>query len=473
MLPLFSTPPAPAPTSSPAPPAAPATTGPTHTAADAAMEAHLSHWFSAAHFDWMALHGINAVRLPLGWWDVLEPPELPDAGSGKAWARMAPGPTPGLAAIGRVLDWAAERQMSVLLDLHGGPGGQNGKDHSGCAGVAEWHLFSVNNSLAVVRRLMERFGNHDALWGIELLNEPGDLYTAPTEDAMRPELLRYYEEAYDIVRAHRVDVVLVFCVLYWFDFWAWASELREPRFYNVALDVHMYTAFDGFTAATAEDKIVQAARGFGCRILQHQSHHPMVVGEWALAVDPGGARVTQAFVDAQMLAFSSALGSYFWTFKMDADAEMAERGEGGTKIGPSPQWDFTKAMDATPNIQPDGQPSTYLFPDLAKHFTGAPDAPTLAQILSSRVRSLPRQPPPPLSLHHLPRASDEDACPACPYVSPTGLVLLSGAILVSCVVCCLCCVRTSRRRRRQSQRRHTRAVQMAMAARNPLAAPLI
>lgn len=105
----------------------------TVTVADSAMRAHLETWISAAHFDWMASHGVNSVRLPLGWWDVLLPSELPDAGDGKAWAKLAPGPAPALAAIGRVLDWAAERSISVLLDLHGGPGGQNGKDHSGCA----------------------------------------------------------------------------------------------------------------------------------------------------------------------------------------------------------------------------------------------------------------------------------------------------------------------------------------------------
>ena len=41
----------------------------------------------------------------------------------------------------------------MLLDLHGAPGGQNGKEHSGCAGRAEWHRYSIDNSLAVARLL--------------------------------------------------------------------------------------------------------------------------------------------------------------------------------------------------------------------------------------------------------------------------------------------------------------------------------
>ena len=89
----------------------------------------------------------------------------------------------------------------MLLDLHGAPGGQNGKEHSGCAGRAEWHRYSIDNSLAVarlldagadaalrshhgtpsspcdplqLRRLMDEVGEHPALWGVELLNEPGE-----------------------------------------------------------------------------------------------------------------------------------------------------------------------------------------------------------------------------------------------------------------------------------------------------------
>lgn len=444
----------------------------THEGAQAAMEAHVASWIGEEHFEWMARRGINAVRLPLGWWDVLNPEELPDPGHSRAWSEMAPGPRPAIEAIQRVLDWAEQRSISVLLDLHGGPGGQNGKDHSGCVGVAEWHLFSVNNSLAVVQRLLELFGEHSALWGIELLNEPGDLSSAPMEDAIRPALLDYYERAYALIRRTRPDVAVVFCVLYWFDFWAWADELREPLYYNVYLDVHMYTAFDGFTAATPDETVVAAARGFGCRLLQHGFHHPPLVGEWALAVDATASKVTQSFVDAQLCAFGSSFGHFFWTLQMDADAEMAERAPDGTKIGPSPQWDLTKALDATPNTAPDGVASPYAFPDLARHFRGESDAPTLEQIRAGATRP-PAPRPRPQPLLALPSATAPDELPPCPYISPTGVALLCGALGLSFVAACFgafagvrTCVRQRAERRRQLSKR-------AMAEHNPLASPLI
>jgi hypothetical protein len=71
------------------------------------------------------------------------------------------------------------------------------------------------------------------------------------------------------------------------DYWAWADDLREPSYYNVVLDVHLYTAFDGFQATTPNETIVRAAQAFGCRLLRHAFHHPTIVGEWSLATGRG------------------------------------------------------------------------------------------------------------------------------------------------------------------------------------------
>jgi len=422
------------------------------------MEEHLSTFLTEADFDWMASHGVNAVRVPLGWWNVLHASELPDPGTSKAWTSFAPSPEVSMAAIGQVLDWAADRSMSVLLDLHGGPGGQNGKDHSGCHGVAEWHEHSVNNSLLVISALMERFGDHDALWGVELLNEPGDLSTAPLEDEMRPKLVQYYEAAYAIIRSHRPDVAVVFCVLYWFDFWAWAGQLREPRYFNVVTDYHMYTAFDGFDGDSPDSMVEDAARAFGCRLMQHAYHHPAVVGEWALAVDRWGQKVKQGYVDAQLTSYNSSLGSYFWTYVMDSDAGMAEWGITGTKpsgadrwdtVGPSPQWDFTVADEERPNERGEFR-SHYDFPNLRKWYPSAPGAPSLEQLRAGTPVGAGHGllPPPPIT--DLPRAEhlNPDPVPPCGYVSPTGVALLAAALIAwvglalwGCVSCCTRCCR--------------------------------
>lgn len=323
--------------------------------AESKLRGHLDPdrgWIRECHFDWMVDHGINTVRVPLGWWNVLTYEELGEVGDSLAWQPLPPtDPNVSLATIDRVFEWAESRGMRVLLDLHGGPGSQNGKDHSGCHILrdADWHKHSYRASLDVIRRLMARYGRSHALWGVELLNEPGDM-DGPTEKAMRHHLRAYYEDAYQIVRGVSDSVKVVFNVLYWWDYWAWASQLREPEYHNVILDMHLYTAFEGFTASTSDATILRAAHNFHCRCMAHAYHHPIIIGEWSLAIDLEAKKVTQAYADAQLTAFKASLGWFFWNLKMDPHAPLAMRSETGAPIGSSPQWDLIKAVDAARSL---------------------------------------------------------------------------------------------------------------------------
>ena len=73
-------------------------------------------------FEWMKNHGINTVRLPIGFWAVIHHPPYPYA----------------KAALERALQMAQLHHIDVLVDLHGAPGSQNGWDHSGHAGALNW-----------------------------------------------------------------------------------------------------------------------------------------------------------------------------------------------------------------------------------------------------------------------------------------------------------------------------------------------
>ena len=79
-------------------------------------------------------------------------------------------------------------------------------------------------------------------------------------------------------------------------------------------------------------------------------------------------QVTQGFANAQLNAFRASIGWYFWQLKMDPDSPLSEY-HNGTRIGPSPQWDFTKAVDGVPN-----EGSSYVFPNLRRYMHTAPDA---------------------------------------------------------------------------------------------------
>ena len=75
------------------------------------------HYWTESDFDIIKEEGMNVVRLPFSYFEMLN-----DDGSLK--------PT----AFNR-MDWfieeARKRELYVILDMHGAPGSQNGKDHSG------------------------------------------------------------------------------------------------------------------------------------------------------------------------------------------------------------------------------------------------------------------------------------------------------------------------------------------------------
>jgi glucan 1,3-beta-glucosidase len=98
--------------------------------------------------------GLNAVRIPVGYWAV----DVRD------YEPYVSGQYPYLI---RAVQWARELGLQVLIDLHGAPGSQNGNDHSGLIGPILFPSNSSNadRSVAVLRNLTEEFSG-DVYGGI-------------------------------------------------------------------------------------------------------------------------------------------------------------------------------------------------------------------------------------------------------------------------------------------------------------------
>jgi glucan 1,3-beta-glucosidase len=141
----------------------------------------LDSMIKASDFAEMQQLGVNFVRVPLGWWNVYDMPDCPNAPEADS-LRMCNlksilmshwGYRP---YIDRIMTYARNYGIKVLLDLHGAPGSQNGASHSGCSvngfyWDTEWNK---ENSINAVRALSEICrANMDSCYGVEVLNEPG------------------------------------------------------------------------------------------------------------------------------------------------------------------------------------------------------------------------------------------------------------------------------------------------------------
>jgi len=151
------------------------------------LQRHRDTFITEADFTWIADHGLNAVRLPVGYWCYGDEP--PYIGC--------------LEYIDRAFSWAKKHKLGILLDLHGAPGSQNGHDHSGHIGSKDWGKpANVEKTLHILEKLAERYGKHPALIGIELLNEPSIRLG-------KRHLRKFYETAEALIRPRCADSVAI------------------------------------------------------------------------------------------------------------------------------------------------------------------------------------------------------------------------------------------------------------------------
>jgi glucan 1,3-beta-glucosidase len=145
--------------------------------------------------------GLNAIRVPIGYWAV-------DARSDEPYVT---GQYPYLI---QAVQWSREFGFQIMIDLHGAPGSQNGQDNSGLIGPVLFPSNSSNSdrSLDVLRNLTEEFSQDiygGAVTAIELLNEP----RLDDENFPMSQLKEFYDDGVEVVSSasvgsNPIDIVI-------------------------------------------------------------------------------------------------------------------------------------------------------------------------------------------------------------------------------------------------------------------------
>ncbi|MQL96584.1 hypothetical protein Taro_029262 [Colocasia esculenta] len=191
------------------------------------LRTHRSNFITAEDFGFLFHHGINTVRIPVGWWIAQDPnPPAPLIGG-------------SLVALDRAFSWAQTYNIRCIIDLHAAPGSQNGMEHSASRdGSADWALSSeyISQSLDVIEFLISRYVNHSALLGIELLNEPS-VSAVPLD-----VLVSYYMKGYQIIRRYSSTAYVIICQRIGN---ADPVELYQANIgtSNIVVDLHYYNLF--------------------------------------------------------------------------------------------------------------------------------------------------------------------------------------------------------------------------------------
>lgn len=268
--------------------------------------------------------------------------------------------------LDNALVWAKHYNISVLIDLHTAPMGQNGFDNGGIQGVCKWSQTpdEIEFVLSVLERLAMRYGHHEALMGIQIINEPITEHMWQVMNVPKrfpphdPKLAQgsapnslsflrdFYLEAYERINKHLgLDKQVVFHD--GFELLAWQDFMTDKHKYpNVILDTHQYlmmaeaegceqklTGYLDYLEQTLKPQYLEACKA-----------HKVICGEWCLfnslacGYDTKGGQsvlngvvsdsfnegvslkerteIYQALCKAQMQIWRLGVGHYYWNYKI-------------------------------------------------------------------------------------------------------------------------------------------------------------
>ncbi len=136
---------------------------------DSFYTAWLNSHFRRIDVDSMKSWGFNSVRVAMHYkWLTLPIENEPVAGE-NTWLE------PGFQLIDSLLDWCSDNQMYLILDLHGAPGGQGKETNISDYDPSKPSLWesqaNKNKTIALWRKLAERYSNEPWIGGYDLINE--------------------------------------------------------------------------------------------------------------------------------------------------------------------------------------------------------------------------------------------------------------------------------------------------------------
>lgn len=137
---------------------------------DIFYETWLNNHFTRTDVDSMKVWGFNSVRVAMHYkWMTLPIQEEPVAGE-DTWIEA------GFVRLDSLLNWCADNEMYLILDLHAAPGGQgydaNISDYDPSKPSLWESSENRRKTVALWRKLAERYANEPWIGGYDLINEP-------------------------------------------------------------------------------------------------------------------------------------------------------------------------------------------------------------------------------------------------------------------------------------------------------------
>lgn len=267
---------------------------------EAARERLIKHrdtFITENDFRWIAEHGFDFVRLPVGYWLFAETDDFID---GEVYLR-------------RAFEWARLHDLKIVLDFHGLQGSQNGQDHSGEVGrVRLYRRANRQKALATLEYMCRTYGGNEALLAIELINEPKVRW-------FLWRLLRYYDRAVAIAERYLAPTVQIIVSDAFRPLKMAQALSRRGYGSRLVLDVHLYQVFGRAEQELSVDEHIAIVQDEWQQLLDELATYlPVMVGEWSAALpsraDKEG-RTAEYFKVQQHFFESGSWAHCYWSYK--------------------------------------------------------------------------------------------------------------------------------------------------------------
>ncbi|KAF4963113.1 hypothetical protein FSARC_8826 [Fusarium sarcochroum] len=298
------------------------------------LEQRYATWFTEKDVDLWAQYGVNTIRIPVGYWAFMKPVNGDTYYHGNQLKYLA-----------KLANYAIQRKnMHIVLDLHGLPGGQNGLDNQGKIGDLNWWNNQTNfdHSIDLVRlatQFIQRQPRPDQ-YTLGLVNEPlmqGPAFFGQTDESIA-YLNKYYKAALKVVRKldprQRIPVMLSdgFAGPNIWDQW-WANSKQ-----NIVFDTHIYYFIGGSYPQTAPYEACYLAKSY------ENATNPVFIGEWSIQATSFNSKdvaTRKNFFYSQAAAYEKYLnGGTFWSGKHFGTNVIGDK-DGSTQES---YWSFTQLI---------------------------------------------------------------------------------------------------------------------------------
>lgn len=282
---------------------------------ESVLSAHWDSWITEADIRQVSSLGYNLLRLPIGHWGLIPTTvDEPYVFSSQ------------LQQVERVMQYANDMGLYVVLDIHGLPGSQNGKAHSGHAGTIDWFTkANQKRSLSAVTAAIDFIyasSNKAVIAALEIANEPNI-----TTSSHRKTYESYIKDAKKIIHGINASMPIMFHDGFLgADEW---SKFTKDAKDNYVIDVHEY--FTGLTSNSVS--AVKDVCTLAAAQANEKSKTPVIVGEFSVSV--GGVYLDtdawrREFYETQVEQFSGPglAGSAFWSIKAFDDGSDTTQNNG-------------------------------------------------------------------------------------------------------------------------------------------------